>query len=65
LIQVIKLTNGNLLENADGGPGGVGSTLTPPRTSLRPGDFEDIQFLICLRNTEPFDFFVDVLGVIQ
>jgi hypothetical protein len=65
LIRVITLTNGNLLGNADRGPGGVGSTLTPPRTSLRPGESEDIQFLICLRNTESFDFFVDVLGVIQ
>lgn len=66
LIRVNTITNGNLLQNADGGPGGVGATLTPPRTSLSPGESEDIQFLICLTaNGESFDFFVDVLGVVQ
>lgn len=66
LIRVNTLTNGNLLANADGGPGGVGATLTPPSTSLNPGESEDVQFLICLTpNGASFDFFVDVLGVVQ
>lgn len=66
LIRVNTLTNGNLLLNADISPGGVGSTLTPPRTSLRPGQSEEVLFIICLTpNQESFDFFVDVLGVVQ
>jgi hypothetical protein len=66
LIRVNTLTNGNLLANADRGPGGVGATLTPPSTSLNPGESEDVQFLICLTpNGASFDFFVDVLGVVQ
>jgi len=30
-VQVKSLTNGNLLQNADGGPGGVGAILTVPK----------------------------------
>jgi hypothetical protein len=66
--NVTALTKGNLLQNADGGPGGVGATLTVPKKDefsdgvLSPGEFVDVPFSICLTNTEPFDFFVDVLG---
>ena len=64
--NVTTLSNGNLLQNADGGPGGVGNTLAVPRVGnfsdgvLSPGEFVDVPFSICLKNLESFDFFVDV-----
>jgi hypothetical protein len=36
VIEVIALTGGNLLHNADGGPGGVGAQLTVPRRMGSP-----------------------------
>jgi serine protease len=67
--SVTALTNGNLLQNADGGPAGVGGILTVPNNGLfsdgllTPGESVDVTFNICLRNTEPFSFFVDVSGL--
>lgn len=67
--RVTTLTNGNLLQNADGGPGGAGATLTIPKLGsysdgvLSQGEFVDVPFSICLNNTEPFSFFVDVSGL--
>ena len=64
--NVTTLTNGNLLRNADGEPGGIGNTLTIPRAEnfsdgvLSPGEFVDVPFSICLKNQESFNFFVDV-----
>ena len=64
--NVTTLTNGNLLRNADGGPGGAGNVLTIPRVEsfsdgvLSPGEFVDVPFSICLKNQESFNFFVDV-----
>ncbi len=64
--NVTMLTNGNLLQNADGGPGGVGNNLTIPRVEnfsdgvLSPGEFVDVPFSICLKNQESFNFFVDI-----
>jgi hypothetical protein len=71
IAKVTTLTNGNLLQNADDGPAGVGATLTVPRVGafsdglLRPGEFVDIAFVLCLTAIEPFDFFVNVLGVVD
>ncbi|MGD9730499.1 MAG: hypothetical protein AB7V39_29595, partial [Nitrospiraceae bacterium] len=68
-VKVKTLSNGNLLQNADGGNGGVGSTLTVPKQSgyadgtLTPGESVDVHFNICLKNKKPFTFFVDVLGM--
>ena len=68
-VQVKTLTNGNLLQNADGGNGGVGSTLTVPKThgyadgTLSHGESVDVHFSICLKARKPFSFFVDVLGM--
>jgi len=68
-VQVKTLTNGNLLQNADGGNGGVGSILTAPKTSsyadgtLSPGESVEVNFSLCLKATTPFMFFVDVLGM--
>jgi hypothetical protein len=64
VVQVTTLTNGNLLENADGGPAEVGATLTLPGT-LSPGQSEDVQFIICLKQKGKFSFFVDVLGTVE
>ena len=69
--HVAALTNGNLLENADGGPGGEGSQLT---VSLRDGYSDGelgpeesiiVPFTICLKEFSSFRFFVDVLGTVR
>jgi hypothetical protein len=66
IVNVITLTNGNLVQNADSGPGGVGNTVTVPRTGdfsdglLRPGQSVDVPFRICLKSQDPFTFLVDV-----
>jgi hypothetical protein len=65
IIQVANITNGNLLQNADGGPGGVGATLTPPNTSLSPGRSEKVLFVICLKQMGEFSFFVNILGIAE
>ena len=68
-VQVKNLTNGNLLHNADGGDGGVGSTLAVFEKNgysdgiLSRGEFVDVNFSICLKDNKPFTFFVDVLGM--
>ena len=62
IIQVATITNGNLLQNADGGPAGVGATLTVPKTGdfsdgvLSPGESIDVPFSICLKTTAQFQF---------
>jgi Tol biopolymer transport system component len=67
-VQVQILTNGNLLQNADGEPGGIAATLTVPRVGgyadgvLGAGEAVDVPFIVCLRDRSPFQFFVDVLG---
>jgi hypothetical protein len=70
VVTVTTLTNGNLLQNADGGPGGVGAQLTVPHTDdfsdgmLSPAELVDVSFVICLQERTPFTFAVDVLGVV-
>jgi hypothetical protein len=67
-VAVTTLTNGNLVHNADGGPGSVGARLTVPRQEgftdgrLTPDEFVDVPFLICLTQQGSFIFEVDVLG---
>jgi hypothetical protein len=71
VVKVAQLSNGNLLQNADGGPSGVGGLLTIPRswdseyfdgTLTYPENIRDIPFTICLMRRTAFTFFVDVLG---
>jgi uncharacterized delta-60 repeat protein len=68
VVEVIALTGGNLLQNADGGPKGVGAQLTVPQQEgftdgvLSPDEFVDVPFIICLTAQEPFRLVVDVLG---
>jgi hypothetical protein len=70
-ILVTTLSDGNFLQNADGGPSGVGAILTVPQADdysdgiLSPGEFVDVTFVICLTQKEPFTFFVDLLGIVQ
>ena len=63
---VVELTNGNLLLNADGGPGGVGSILsvTNPE-SLAPGESVTVVFEIGLQRRKAFDFFVDIYAAVE
>jgi hypothetical protein len=69
IFQVAVLTEGNLVQNADEGPSGVGGTLTVPAKNdysdglLTAGEFVDVPFVTCLKEMQPFQFFVDVLGL--
>jgi len=62
--EVIELSGGNHLLNADNGPGGVGSTLTPILSGgvFAPGDSFVLDFDIGLRTLDRFTVFVNLLG---
>jgi uncharacterized delta-60 repeat protein len=68
VIEVTALTNDNLLQNADGGSGGVGARLTVPRQEgftdgrLTPDEFVAVPLIICVTAQESFRLVVDVLG---
>jgi hypothetical protein len=71
-VKVTELSNGNLVQNAFGGPAGVGATLTVPfQTDYADGIFAGggeyvvVPFAICLKSLKPFRFFVDVLGRLE
>lgn len=61
---VTELSGGNLLLNADGGPGGVGATLTPQLDEqlLSPGEAVTVDFVIGLQERGQFTLFVDLFG---
>jgi hypothetical protein len=69
-VEVVTLTNGNLLQNAEGPPFGVGARLTvPPQEGfsdglLSPEESVDVPFTLCLTARKPFTFEVDVFGVV-
>ncbi len=66
VFQVTQASGGNLLLNADGGPGGVGAFLTPdvgPDAILSPDESLTTGFVIGLQKRVRFTFFVDLLGV--
>ena len=68
--EVTTLTGGNVLCNADDGPGGVGSTLTVPLEGaysdgfLSPEESFDVGFEIGLVAKAPFGFNVEPSGVV-
>jgi hypothetical protein len=68
---VNTLTNGNLRQNADGGPRGVGALLTVPQQDgftdgvLSPEELIDVLFRICLTQPRPFQFVVDVAEEVE
>jgi hypothetical protein len=61
---VTELTGGNLLQNADGAPRGVGATLTPDvgDHALSPGESTIVTFVIHLTTRNEFRFLVSVRG---
>jgi hypothetical protein len=64
--RVAQLSDGNLLLNADGGPGGVGAILTPDVGAdgvLSPGESFTTKFDIGLQKKVPFTFLVDLFGL--
>ena len=62
--RVIELSDGNLLLNADAGPGRAGSTLTLNLDNdvLSPGETVTVDFEIALQEPKPFVFLVNLLG---
>ena len=67
--EVVILTGNNVLLNADNGPGGRGSIVTVPdevlgNGVLDPGESFRQEFEIGVFSTQPFSFFVNVLGVV-
>ena len=60
--KVQRLSNNNLLLNAEGGPGGVGALRMGPET-LSPGTTFLITFQIGLQARAPFTFLVDGYGL--
>ena len=69
-VAVETLTNGNLLQNANGGPSGVGAQLSVPKVMrfsdgfLSPKESVDVPFVVCLKENSPFSFSVNVAGVV-
>ena len=69
VVTVSTLTNGALLQNAEGGPGGVGARLPVPKAAgfsdgvLSPEEFVEVPFVLCLVERAPFRFEVNVVGV--
>jgi hypothetical protein len=62
--EVSTLSGGNLLLNADAGPGGVGATLTPDVGDgvLAPGETVTADFVLGLQVRAPFTFVVELFG---
>ena len=62
--EVTDLTGGNVLVNADAGPGGTGATLSPDVGDgiLSPGEPTTVSFVIGLATHEAFSFYVSVRG---
>ena len=69
MAKVTALSNGNVLLNADGDPGGVAAILTIAQTGqyadglLSPPEYVDAPFIICLKQQTAFTFFVNVQGL--
>ena len=71
-VHVVTLTNGNLLldPQTNGVLGGEGAAMTVPQVGqyadglLSPGESVNVPFVLCLTTFQPFEFFVDVFGVV-
>jgi hypothetical protein len=63
-IEVVELSGGNLLRNADSGPAGVGAILTPDVGDdvLSPQEAVTVTFIISLTSRERYRFLFQVLG---
>ena len=68
--EVVELTNGNVLLNADGGPAGIDAIISIPPADLGANEVLDpnesfpIVFEIGLTAPGPFDFVVDAYGLV-
>jgi hypothetical protein len=66
-VRVSTLTNGNLVQNAEGGPAGVGAHVAVPRKEgyadgmLSPRESVKVPFVVCLKKRAPFRLLVDVV----
>src|SRR5262249_54979949 len=68
VFRVSQLSGGNLLLNAEGGPGGVGAILVPDVGAdgmLAPNESVTAVFVVGLQVRRSFTFFVDVLGSVE
>jgi hypothetical protein len=75
IVEIKKLKDQNLLQNAVGGPGGIGSFLMIPKDNsfsdgvLSRKESVNVHFIFCLTNEKKFKkkikFSVDVLGVVD
>ena len=71
-VRVVTLTNGNLLldPQTNAVVGGEGAEMTVPKVEqyadglLSPGESVNVPFVVCLKTFQPFQFFVDVFGVV-
>jgi hypothetical protein len=71
-VRVLTLTNGNVLLDVqtDSVLGGPGAVVQAPKTGqyadglLGPGESVEVPFAICLKTLQPFQFFVDVFGIV-
>jgi Tol biopolymer transport system component len=70
-VRVLILSNGNLMLNPQtGATGGAGAEMTVPQTGqyadglLSAGESVNVPFVVCLKNFQPFQFFVDVFGIV-
>ena len=71
-VRVVTLTNGNLLLDSQTNAvvGGEGAEMTVPKVEqyadglLSPGESVNVPFVVCLKTFQPYQFFVDVSGVV-
>jgi hypothetical protein len=71
-VRVVTLTNGNLLldPQTNAVVGGEGAEMTVPKVEqyadglLSPGESVNVPFSVCLKTFQPFQFFLDVFGVV-
>ena len=71
-VRVLTLTNGNVLLDPQTNAvlGGEGAEMQVPKAGqyadglLSPGESVNVPFVLCLKTFQPFQFFVDVFGVV-
>ena len=70
VVDVEELSNNNILGNANV-PGGAGAIMDIQLTGqyadgvLGPNETVNVDFVVCLSEVRPFDFFVNILGIVN
>ena len=65
------MTNGNVLRAVDEATRAVGARVPVPRDGdfadalLSPGESVQSRFFICLKDRQPFELFVNALGIVD